>query len=354
MKKNLLIGLFLFISLIFIWDTFMWIESYFHDLKMKNDGYIFKSRIDDFPISDNDSQEKLAEDFYAHIDEIVGEGINIQEIPKSDLNETKLIKDKYKQITYIDNNEIERKVIFDKSWIGYLKFSPSKKKLGFHYEHMDVPTSGRDVSVMIMDIASGDLKEIYKGSFRTSSWEWFSENEVLVSYNCGTECQLLYLINVDSGEQRKLYYGVKYEWSPNKKMVVAYHYYNGGYGITVGDKYGNSLFTLRRERSPEYNDLEIKTQAIWSSDSSKIALYIKKETEDKMELLVFDVDDSFKQIFQSNVNSTTGFIEKENLGAKLQNSFDNNEELIDPDCMTSEGYMGEEFCRRYKEWAGWE
>lgn len=30
------------------------------------------------------------------------------------------------------------------------------------------------------------------------------------------------------------------------------------------------------------------------------------------------------------------------------------EESIDPDCMTSEGYMGEEFCKRYKEWAGWD
>ena len=46
---------------------------------------------------------------------------------------------------------------------------------------------------------------------------------------------------------------------------------------------------------------------------------------------------------------------KENLNVKLQDdNFDIKEESIDPECMTSEGYMGEEFCKRYKEWAGWE
>ncbi|MBU1350216.1 transglycosylase SLT domain-containing protein [Patescibacteria group bacterium] len=49
-------------------------------------------------------------------------------------------------------------------------------------------------------------------------------------------------------------------------------------------------------------------------------------------------------IFDSDINSAANLIEKENL----------DEEPIDPACMTSEGYMGEEFCKRYKEWAGWE
>jgi len=61
------------------------------------------------------------------------------------------------------------------------------------------------------------------------------------------------------------------------------------YSGSFGDKYGN--------------DLESKTQAVWSTDSTKIALFIKKEKEDKMELLVFDTEKNFEQIFQSDMDS---------------------------------------------------
>ena len=157
----------------------------------------------------------------------------------------------------------------------------------------------KEVVLLIRDVNYGETKEVYNNNFGASNWEWFSENEVLVSYGCGTECRVLYLIDIDSGKQWTLQYGVGYEWSPNKEMVVAYHY-SWKYGITIGDKYGNELFTLRRERGPVVNDLESKTQAIWSSDNTKMALYIKKEGENEMELLVFDIEKSFKQIFQSD------------------------------------------------------
>jgi len=48
-------------------------------------------------------------------------------------------------------------------------------------------------------------------------------------------------------------------------------------------------------------------------------------------------------ISYSDINFAASFTEREKL----------DEKLIDPDCVTSEGYMGEEFCKRYKEWAGW-
>jgi hypothetical protein len=60
-------------------------------------------------------------------------------------------------------------------------------------------------------------------------------------------------------------------------------------------------------------------------------------------------------IFYSGINSSTSMIEKEHLDVKFQdNNFDSNKESIDPYCMASGDYMGEEFCKRYKEWAGWE
>lgn len=299
MKNIFLIGIFLFISSIFIWDALTRVEYYVHDLKMKNDGYIFRSRVDDFPTKSNDSSEKIAEDFYAYVDKMVRDGINIKEIPISDLNVSKLIEGKYRRITYIDNNRIERKVIFDNSWIDYLNFSPSKEKLGFHYEHQDVPMVGGDVSVVIMDIANGDLREVYEGGFKTSYWEWLDENEIAVYYGCGTECMSVYIIDATTGKEKALLvYGVGHEWSPNKQLVLAYNY-TVQYGIVVGDRYNNKLFTLHRDRDYNYNDMvTYGTQAEWSPDGSKIALFIKKDKKEEMELLVFDVDNDFQQIFQ--------------------------------------------------------
>ena len=72
--------------------------------------------------------------------------------------------------------------------------------------------------------------------------------------------------------------------------------------------------------------------------------------------VLFEQDNAIIQYSDTNFASIlTG---KENFKVKEiiieDNSFDNGEEFIDPDCVTSEGYMGEEFCKIYKEWAGWE
>lgn len=48
----------------------------------------------------------------------------------------------------------------------------------------------------------------------------------------------------------------------------------------------------------------------------------------------------------SGINSEIIFTEEENLDEKLQ---------LDPQCVFADGeYMGEEFCKRYKEWADWD
>ena len=60
----------------------------------------------------------------------------------------------------------------------------------------------KQVVLHIGETASKKTKEVYRGSYKTSGWEWFSENEVLVSYGCGTECEVLYLINIVSGQKK--------------------------------------------------------------------------------------------------------------------------------------------------------
>lgn len=206
---------------------------------------------------------------------------------------------------FIENKGQKRKVEHDGRVLSSFHFSPSKRSFGFieHFDMFDkkIPWE-RQVIIHVGDSKTRLTKEVYRGSHRTSGWEWQSERGILVSYGCGTECQVLYLIDTETGERTELQYGVGYTWSPDKKMVLAYHY-SGGSGITVGDTRGNKLFTFDR-RAHEYgSELQILTKAFWSSDSTKIALVIKKENGKMFELLIFDVRNNFEQIFQADIGA---------------------------------------------------
>lgn len=227
-----------------------------------------------------------------------------------------LIEGEYRSVLYI-NNGIEQKVTHNGQKIDYLKFSPLNNKLGFFYESGNYLSAGRDIALAIMDIGEKSIKKVYEGSFKTSYWEWLNNEEVVVYYGCGTECMVAFIIDVNSGERKsELQYGVGHEWSPNKKLVLAYNY-SYRYGITVGDKIGNVFFSIKRE-PVTYHDLIYKTKATWSPDSNKIAVIIKKENQDQLELFVFDVKENFKQLFQSDVD----FFED------MEFNWDNNEKLI--------------------------
>ncbi|MFH1838654.1 MAG: hypothetical protein ABH808_04170 [Candidatus Kuenenbacteria bacterium] len=216
----------------------------------------------------------------------------------SDAPVSKLIQDKYGRIFYI-----KKRVVHNGHPISYFSFSPSKNKFGY-FKNLDIYNENipynRQIILHIEDVITKNKKEVYHGSFKTSNWKWFSDNEVLVVYNCGTECEALYFINVNSDEKYILQYGVGYQWSPNKELVIAY-YYTGAYGIAVGDKYGNEIFNLQREENKFFSKLVKETKGIWSSDSKKLALIIKKENQEKLELLVFDVENNFRIIYQKNL-----------------------------------------------------
>lgn len=198
----------------------------------------------DYKFTDADIKQ-----FHTEIDEMVNSGINIQDIPSDNLTKDKLIEGEYNRVFYFDKN-IKRKVIFNRSWIEYLQFSESKDMLGFYYEHNDFPKAWQDTSLVIMDIPSGNFKEIYSGDYRTSEWEWFDDNHVLVHYNCGTECNALYKININTGKKidlsKNFGYGVGYKWSPDKKFLIGYHY-TASYGIVVGnsEKYCFNCYVTR-------------------------------------------------------------------------------------------------------------
>lgn len=211
----------------------------------------------------------------------------------------RLIKNGYMGVVYYDGN-IKRSVVYQGQEIRYLRFSPSNDKFGFYYNKPgQEDISGSDVELSIMDIDTRVITKVYEGGFKTSSWEWLNNKEIVVYYGCGTECMVAYIIDTIGGEQTAiLQYGVGYEWSPDKKLVLA-HRYTVEYGINVGNKQGNIVFQLLRSPAPFTGNLDVK--ALWSPDSAKIALIIKKENKEELELLVFDIEQDFKQIFQEDL-----------------------------------------------------
>lgn len=129
--------------------------------------------------------------------------------------------------------------------------------------------------------------------------EWLSDEEFVVYRGCGTECQVAYIFEPEKNYTRRFFYGVGYQWSPDKSYVLAYHYTLCG--ITVGDKLGNELFTLRRDGNKIFPKLAEKTKGAWSPDSKKLALIIKKEDKEKLELLIFDAKNNFQIIYQKDL-----------------------------------------------------
>ncbi|EKE16024.1 MAG: hypothetical protein ACD_11C00054G0014 [uncultured bacterium] len=228
----------------------------------------------------------------------------------TDLNEKVEIKETSLDEIYEDKdgnykNKDGKQIVFNGSPISQLFFSPSEKKVGF-MENRDINDKNIPYDqtriLHIGNVQDKNFQEIFHGSFRMGGWEWFSENEVISNSGCGTECQVIYWTNLDSGEKSVLQYGVGYEWSPDKKIVFAYHY-SGNYGVVVGNKKGEELFSFVREHKIFYSDsLSWKTKATWSPDSAKLALVIKKENAEKMELLIFDAQNNFKQIHKQDID----------------------------------------------------
>jgi len=216
---------------------------------------------------------------------------------------------------YLADNEVTREddtglsqTTHDGYEKSHLKISPQNGMIGYfsflNYSKLKETTESdydNETSLSVMTIDGKNHKEVYRGNYHTSDWEWLNEDEIVVYYGCGTECEVGFVIDAKTGKRKaQLQYGVGYEWSPDKKLVVAYNY-SVEYGITVGNKKGNELYALRRGVPDFYSRLVDKTKAAWSPDGSKIALIIKKENQEALELVVFDVKKNFQTISQSDL-----------------------------------------------------
>src|SRR3990167_5067183 len=133
-----------------------------------------------------------------------------------------------------------------------LEFSPNKSKSAFFQEKVikDSTNASRDadyVSETVVVLQQGNkTEEIFKGDFHLSNLEWLNDRELVI--------------------------------------------YRSKYGISVADRgneYGRRLLEIRRDHPDVGSGLTDQTTVGWSPDSSKLAVVIRKENEEKLELLVY-------------------------------------------------------------------
>lgn len=188
-----------------------------------------------------------------------------------------------------------------------LKVSPSGKRSAYFKQRLIIDSEDKwDQDHTSVIIESEDTKEtVFQGDERLSFLEWLNDDEIVVYRGCGTECMQAYIVDLKTKIPRDISIGVGYSWSPDKNYVLAYHY-SWKYGISVankGDEFGRTIFQVTRDQPPNGSGLTNKTQAIWSPNSAKLALIIRKEKEEKLEVVVFDIISNFKPLLHKDLAS---------------------------------------------------
>lgn len=191
--------------------------------------------------------------------------------------------------------------------ISTIKRSPNGKKSAYfqHKFTRDLKEmSDEDYAYVVVDQGI-KVEPVFKSDFRLSDFEWLFDEELAVYRDCGTECTIAYVVNVDTKKYEQLPMGVGYTWSPDKFYVASYRY-SGRYGITIASRrgnYGRSIYEILREPPPTGSALISKTALKWSPDASKFALVIRKNDEEMLELIVFGLEnDNFVLLSQHGID----------------------------------------------------
>lgn len=240
------------------------------------------------------SIEKISDDRLEAL--VEGDPIDISEIPLD-----RIVEDKYQRLFYIKDN-LKKKVTQNSHLITQFQFSPSKNQFGY-LENSNVSDESvpwdKQVVLYIGETYNKKTKEVYHGSHKTSGWEWFSENEILIPYGCGTECEVLYLVDANSGFKETIQQGVGYEWSSDKNWLFAYRY-SGKLGIIAFNRNQDKIYEYLKDpdhRMKYYE--EIKGE--WAPSSNRLAMIKEKDNEDQLELIIVDFDKDGKVLLQKNL-----------------------------------------------------
>lgn len=103
---------------------------------------------------------------------------------------------------FVYKNDSPKQVYFNDKQLQSLELSPSRKKVAFYY-YSDEPED-HELSLRLLDLDNTSTREIFHTTF--PSWDvrsglhWLGNNHIIFLRNCGTSCQGLTLLNIQTGE----------------------------------------------------------------------------------------------------------------------------------------------------------
>lgn len=112
------------------------------------------------------------------------------------------LSEKGKNQVFFTKNRSEKQVFYMNKPLTSIALSPSKQYIAFFYRTSEETTE--DVSLTTLDIENHQFKEVYHTS--SASWDvrgslhWLNNNYIFFLRHCGTECQGITLLNLESGQ----------------------------------------------------------------------------------------------------------------------------------------------------------
>lgn len=108
-------------------------------------------------------------------------------------------------VVFISRDNSQKQVYFDDKQLQSLDLSPSQKQAAFYYDPNETnELKEHKLSFIILDLEGKNTKEIFHTS--NPNWDvrsdlhWLGNNHVIFLRHCGTSCQGLTLLNIQTGE----------------------------------------------------------------------------------------------------------------------------------------------------------
>jgi hypothetical protein len=140
----------------------------------------------------------------AHFSHITVNSKNFIDVSKLVISDYEHISRKVGGEVYITKDNSFKQVFFNNKQLRSLKSSPSLNQAAFSY-YPDEP-SDQELSLAVLDFESGVVKEIFHTNFPswdiTSDVHWLGNKYLFFSRHCGTGCQGITLLNIETSEIR--------------------------------------------------------------------------------------------------------------------------------------------------------
>lgn len=108
---------------------------------------------------------------------------------------------KYNEV-FLTENQNQKQVYYNDKPLRSLALSSSQKQIAFFYLSND--QSSEELSLILLDRESGQARQIYHTQSAswdvTSSIHWLGNNHLSFLRHCGTACQGVSLLNIETGE----------------------------------------------------------------------------------------------------------------------------------------------------------